>query len=578
MAGNEFLDAALSYAERGWLVFPCREADKRPHPRLAPKGFHNATTDVDQVTRWWREIPRANIGIATGTASGILVVDVDAKNGGLTTWPSLPASADVWTATVATPGGGFHLYFGLDGSRSFRCSAGALGAGIDVRADGGYVVAPCSSTAAGKYVWRDDNGIVPLPDWLAQRLETPRSRTNSNVVTPGSRNAALTRLAGAMRRRGATTETILQALLSHNQTHCVPPLEPEEVQRIAFSIGTYPSNERPNHQIIFHTAAELKRLVPPTAAFVIEGLVAVGAVTEITGPPKRSGKTTLLAHAARSILAGAPFLERATVQTGIVWLTEEGPETFAEALREAGVLESERLWVASWAATKGNPWPNVIEQAVEQCREVDAKFLIIDTLPQFAGLVGDAENNAGDALRAVEPLRAAAHAGLAVLVTRHDRKAGGELGEAGRGSSAFAGAFDTLISLRRREAGRPTLRSLTATSRFRGVVSELVIELTPDGYVSHGSESRVIHNEVMQALLETLPGPPGWTMSEIVSANPKARRSVIQRALQELGSAVSRSGKGKRGDPVRYFVTEKASAQATAPSGGRDQNGRQEEE
>src|SRR6185436_12737761 len=91
----------------------------------------------------------------------------------------------------------------------------------------------------------------------------------------------------------------------------------------------------------------------------------------------------------------------------------------------------------------------------------------VDTVSQFAGLRGDAENNSGDALAAIEPLQEAAAQGLAVIAVRHERKGGGEVGESGRGSSAFSGAVDIVVAIRRGEGQtKPTVRVLHTLSRF----------------------------------------------------------------------------------------------------------------
>src|SRR5450756_1466972 len=80
----------------------------------------------------------------------------------------------------------------------------------------------------------------------------------------------------------------------------------------------------------------------------------------------------------------------------------------------------------TWADAAGVPWPGIIGAAAAKCREIGARLLVVDTLPQFAGLRGDAENNSGDALEAIGPLQLLAADGFAILVTRHDRKSGGE--------------------------------------------------------------------------------------------------------------------------------------------------------
>jgi hypothetical protein len=217
---DHLIEAALSYAARGWHVFPLRPGDKRPafpdhgadaccgvDPRCRRAGRHvtweeRATTDPTRVRPAWSAAP-FGIGIAAGP-SGLLVVDLDVpKPGPDGTAPALPDGwavpgivdgADVWcllaeraghpvpldTYTVATPSGGLHLYFTAPpgvGLRNTTGSRGGLAPMIDTRAGGGYVAAPptvlTGDSGNGSYRVLDDTPPAPLPAWLTERL-TPR--------------------------------------------------------------------------------------------------------------------------------------------------------------------------------------------------------------------------------------------------------------------------------------------------------------------------------------------------------------------------------------------------------------------
>lgn len=168
------LEAALAYAARGIPVFPC-EKNKRP---LVGGGHKTATTDVGQIAKWWskREFPLAMIGVPTGRASGIDVLDIDAKNGrdGFT---SVPRWRDLSPVIVRTPSGGVHLYFRSSGT--MRNSASKLAPGLDVRGDGGYVIVPPSFNK-GDYHF-EKGGIEDfdrLPRW-PDDLSTTDTRSPS---------------------------------------------------------------------------------------------------------------------------------------------------------------------------------------------------------------------------------------------------------------------------------------------------------------------------------------------------------------------------------------------------------------
>ena len=137
-------EAAARFAAAGVPVFPCVPGEKRP---LVRRGFHDATANAAQVSEWWSRWPQANIGIPTGAASGVEVVDVDVHFTG-TGVPAFRAAhreglAAGWTALVRTPSGGLHAYYPATLDRS-QSSWQAVRAHIDFRGDGGYIIAPPS--------------------------------------------------------------------------------------------------------------------------------------------------------------------------------------------------------------------------------------------------------------------------------------------------------------------------------------------------------------------------------------------------------------------------------------------------
>lgn len=167
------LDSALEYAQRGWAVLPlhwaengmcsCGDANcgsKGKHP-LVSGGSKDATTDLDQVRAWWELHPQANIGIATGSASDLIVIDVDEgpQKSGYDSLASLEAknSRIPRDLSVTTGSGGLHIYLTAPKDKKVRNSAGTLAPHIDVRGEGGYVVAPPSVHISGNlYTWNQN--------------------------------------------------------------------------------------------------------------------------------------------------------------------------------------------------------------------------------------------------------------------------------------------------------------------------------------------------------------------------------------------------------------------------------------
>jgi hypothetical protein len=145
---QETLSRALVYARRGWPVFPCQPGGKAPVTR---HGFLDATTDPEQIRRWWEGQPAANVAIATG-APGPDVLDVDQRGSdgnGFAAFNDLKRAGllDGAVAIIATPSGGLHAYF--NGSDQPSGSVPRLH--LDFKARGGYVVAPPSQVGGQTY-------------------------------------------------------------------------------------------------------------------------------------------------------------------------------------------------------------------------------------------------------------------------------------------------------------------------------------------------------------------------------------------------------------------------------------------
>jgi hypothetical protein len=254
-----------------------------------------------------------------------------------------------------------------------------------------------------------------------------------------------------------------------------------------------------------------------------------------------------------------------------VWLSEQLRASLRANLERAG-LGREEISILRFSQTLGLMWPVVANAAIAECERIGARLLVVDTLGQFTGIQGERENAAGDALAAMVPLQLAAERGIGILLNRHERKIGGDVGDSGRGSSAYAGAVDTVVAIRRPPGKtRPTLRLLRAISRFDDVPDELMVELTPTGYVPLGSATNVAAVEAEEAILAALPASKAEaiTLDEVLRRTA-AKRVTAQRAIEHLLKAggIARKGMGRKHDPFRYHRPEIRSAQR-APRMGR---------
>jgi hypothetical protein len=209
---------------------------KHPLGALVPNGLRQATTDERTVRHWWHCVDYCNIGVATGD---IVVLDVDPRHDGDHSLKSLEDRHGPLPPTwrVITGGNGEHVYF--QATAALRNSAGSLGPGLDLRARGGYVVAPPSLHLSGRrHCWNvdyhpDDVPLAPMPDWLVALIKQSGSAQTSATdwrnlvvegVSDGQRNSSMAKLAGHLLRRYVDPHVVLELLLAWNAGHCRPPL------------------------------------------------------------------------------------------------------------------------------------------------------------------------------------------------------------------------------------------------------------------------------------------------------------------------------------------------------------------
>jgi hypothetical protein len=239
--------AARAYAARGWSVLPIEPRGKRP--LLAWRDLQQRIADAAEIDTWYQRWPDANVGIVTGAVSGLVVLDVDPQHGGADSLARIEHAHGPLprTAEVATGGGGRHLYFRHPGG-TLHNRAG-LRPGLDVRADGGCVVAPPSVHPSGRrYAWRvdpQDGPPVDVPAWLLDAT-WPGGRPSHGLahwrhlvregVDEGARNATLASLTGHLLWHQVDAAVALELLLAWNRLRCRPPLADDEVARVVQSI------------------------------------------------------------------------------------------------------------------------------------------------------------------------------------------------------------------------------------------------------------------------------------------------------------------------------------------------------
>lgn len=320
---------ALYYADIGLAVFPIKPRSKEP---AITNGFKSATKDRAQIEAWWDRCPEYNIGIATGSVSGGLVVidlDLDDDKGVngyevLRKWQrengELPE-----TSMSITGRGGYH-YFYRD-TAQWRNRAG-LYEGVDIRGDGGYVVAPPSIHPNGRqYEWEQEPStygfsqvdnlvaafLTPAPEDLQrQSFQAPEQ------IPEGQRTSTLVKLVCSQQAKGLSDEAIRAAVRAENEAKCIPPLTDQELEKEVFpALKRYQKGNAPYYKPVpdnggvrvakqtdFHLekAADVQVKEPE---WLIPGYIPRFGITTIAGEGG-VGKTSIWCAIVASITSGKP--------------------------------------------------------------------------------------------------------------------------------------------------------------------------------------------------------------------------------------------------------------------------------
>jgi hypothetical protein len=241
------MKAALSQARNRKPVFPLKRGSKEP---LTEHGHLDATTDRSRITAWWNRFPGANIGIPTGKRSEILAVDHDTYKDGTVSLEEVetvlgPVSEGV---TMVTGSGGRQYLFRYPEGSNIRNASGVL-PGVDIRGEGGYILAPRSVTK-GVYRRLDKHPLPEPPAQLTEALTKPEKTvgkiriittaasvsSDGPAILEGSRDDTLTRIAGRLHDGNRDFDALVAELLRINDKRCEPPLPDSQVVKIARSI------------------------------------------------------------------------------------------------------------------------------------------------------------------------------------------------------------------------------------------------------------------------------------------------------------------------------------------------------
>jgi Bifunctional DNA primase/polymerase, N-terminal/Primase C terminal 1 (PriCT-1) len=243
-------NTACLLARQGFKVFPCIPRTKEP----ACAWSTAATKDWPTIKSWWTENSEYNVGLVTGKPSGFFVLDIDNEDAEAalkaleSELGALPETVEAITAR------GRHLYFKMPAAADISNSK-VLGPGLDIKATGGYVMAPSSVHPSGKvYAWSVDcaKSIAMAPDWLICRITKRRGANGKgkpeaqpatvwrelflNGVDEGARDDSATKLTGYLAFRRLDPYVVLDVMQLWNANRCRPPLPESDIERIVNSV------------------------------------------------------------------------------------------------------------------------------------------------------------------------------------------------------------------------------------------------------------------------------------------------------------------------------------------------------
>jgi hypothetical protein len=450
---STFLEGALRSAARGFRVHPLKPETKEP---LTHHGWKDASGDEAQVREWWAKWPNANVGIACGP-SGVCVVDCDhgLKNAEeFEAWrdkAGLPATYTVRTGRRDSFG--VQMYFsGLMPTTTWDV-AGCSG---DVKSVGGYVLAAGSIHPDSKETYQVlcDAPLAPLPEMVRTWKRAKQDTSKAGQPITEHRNVTLISIAGRWRNDGMTEDGLTVALLQYNADYCIPPLEDEEVRRIAHNAAQYPIPEsvgevvigeqaaspaRVDWRTLFHTKDAMVNAPPIT--FLIQDYLMCEGVTAIAAPV-RERKSLIALNIVHALLTGEKLFDHFEVvqkPSRVLYLCPEvslGP--FTDRVRKIGLLDfvGETLFCRTLSADG-----HLALDAPELEPALPGSVVVLDTAIRF--LRGD-ENSSADVRAFADSIFALLRAGAeSVVMLHHSPKESGDvmtLENAMRGSGDM-GAF-----------------------------------------------------------------------------------------------------------------------------------------
>ena len=513
---------ALHYAGLGLAVFPIKPRSKQP---LTAHGFKDASKDQQQIDQWWSRWPDANIGIATGSASGGLVVidlDIDDSKGldgrvTLREWETQHGNLPDETWTAITGRGGCHYFY--HDTATVRNRTGIY-KGIDVRGEGGYIVAPPSIHPNGNtYTWEHDPVLFPLAeangivfDFLcpSDGSQERMSFALPDKIADGERTSAMVKLVCSQQAKGLSDEAIRAAVRAENEQKCIPPLTDRELEKEVFPAitryqkGTAPYQEKDYSRRSDWNAQPPKAKPGPVKLvsmdqvkekepeWLINAYIPKGQITVLAGDGG-AGKTTIWCAIAAAVSSGSkcflnqdnPFAGNCKPGKVLFFSSEDTAEyTLVSRLRKNGA-KLENVLSLSLSDDAFSEIKFDSERLEEIIKEYRPELVLFDPLQSF--IPPNIQMGARNAMRAcLNPLIGLGEQyGVTFIIVVHTNKQSGMWGRKRIADSADI--WDIARSVLIAGEGNDGLRYLSQEKSNYGPLAQTVLFKLDSGKVEFES-------------------------------------------------------------------------------------------
>lgn len=537
------LAAALEYAKRGWLVFPahwiddkgkcsCRRKDctsPGKHP-LTEHGLKDASLNGEIIKTWWSKWSTANVGVCTGKESKLIVLDVDTPKGGAESIKKITSQYGniPITLSVHTGGGGKHYFFEHPcNGFNYRNATNLKGfKGIDLRADGGYVIAAPSNHVSGdQYLWEryKDTKLQPLPGWLdilIKQENTPAWKPNGQSywsklwtgASEGTRNDTAAKLAGRLMGRGMAEEEVIQILSLWNLRNS-PPMTENEVTQTVNSISR---SESTKPQAIGCMSAEMfmTQEIERPPEIISGGIFMEGSGMLLIGE-SGVGKSLLTLEIAIRLSKGLPLWDMAVSKPyNVLFIQKENPEYTVQSrirriCRGLNIISLKNITLADRKISLDlmrSVDHNNIKKLIEKS---GSQIVVLDPLSSYH------RANENDNIQMRQVLNnltdISAQTGCAWIVVHHEGKPSDNKSTKWRfrGASSIRDWADTMIGYQHKPHNNKVLRTLTFDKIRHGPDRRGLILERDENFIHNiydDDESNMIPMSIVAEVLQEMGG------------------------------------------------------------------------